>query len=503
MAGTVDPTLINQVALADFASFLQGKTPWESLTNPQAYITGIEKETGPGKSLSDYMAKAATMTNGNGQPLTTEQQANTARFLMLQQFIQDLGTKGQDAAQNILTKAWTEGGNSGVIKDDAYVGNPSAPATDTAGSTATGVMRKGSTITLASGVTVDTSGQTPQQVQREITAGGGLVAASGMDPSVQKQLDAIIAKNKSTSSGSTGPSHQQILNNSATFRAQLSSWGLDPSAYGDLINEAATKGWNMARLDAQVYQTPEFQKAFPGIFDASGQLKYSPAQYLQNAKMYQATAAQAGINLNDQTQAWLFRNDVTPQTFQARASADAQLRQNKDLFNAFGEELVRAGIEKTPPTKGQLTEFILGQGNAAWRQLWDSSAARYGAEQAGLGFGAAADRYQKVGNAAVQLAADQGLSPQDAQKAFQQVAQEMLQTMPFSKIQKAGLTHKDFVTATFGGKGSTEAQQKILRVNAAQKSFEESSGAHPQAYTTQGGQPGEVGTTQGERPATL
>jgi hypothetical protein len=514
MATKIDPQLLAKNVLTDFADFLAGTKSWQELGNPSLYQQLLENATG--ENIHDLMKQFNDPKNqhynADAAGLTTEQQSNTARLYMLQDFIGNLGTEAQQtvapevkksltAARDALSIALQHGYNQGNLTANTYTGNQSKGPTATSGDPNAPVP-PGGKLTMANGQTVSTDGMTPTQISA-LVASGNVTGATGLPPEMQTSLDKIFKKYGNGSSKGLTP--QQIANNAAQLNALVSSYGMDAtnSNVAALVDQAAQHGWNGDRFNAELYKTPEFQAAFPGIFNDNGSLKMTPGQYIQQTKQYTDIAAQAGINLNGAQTSWLFRNDVSPGEFQARASADAQLRQNPELYKAFGQELMNAGIQDKPPTKSQLLEFVMGQGNNQWRSLWDNAAARYGSEQAGLQIGKGADRYAKITEADVHAAAAKGLTPDEAAKAFHDVATQMIQTLPFSRIQKAGLTHKDFVTATFGGKGSVEAQQKILKVAQSERVFEQSPGAGAGSQQTQNGRLIQPGATANADVATI
>src|SRR5260221_26329 len=169
----------------------------------------------------------------------------------------------------------------------------------------------------------------------------------------------------------------------------------------------------------------------------------SPSAYIQQETAYKNVATQAGLNVGDNKLAWLFKNDVSPTEFQARATAIQRVRDNADMFKAFSQQLKDEGL--APPgglSKQDLFKFVLGEGNKAWYQSWNDNLSRYYGEQSGLVFGPGHPNktYTQLSEKTVGNIGNKGLSEAQLQQGYQGLAQQLTTTMPLSKIQKFGLS---------------------------------------------------------------
>lgn len=288
----------------------------------------------------------------------------------------------------------------------------------------------------------------------------------------------------------------QTKNNVATFTTMVQGWGIDPSGnITNLIQTAASKGWNVARFTQAVSQTPEFQQRFPGIFNDAGGLKMTPAAYMQQEKSYQNVAAQSGLNIGPGRMAYLFRNDVSPTEFQTRASAIAKIRDNADMFKSFSQQLAAEGLApKGGLSKQDLFKFVLGEGNSQWYQSYNNTLSRYYGQQSGITFGHAPNKsYTDLNAKTVEKIGQKGLSEADLQSGYSKLASDLTTAMPLSKIQKFGLTKQDLVELEFGGPKQAAVAQKVQMLLKNEANVESSTnkaylGANPaltQARTQQ------------------
>jgi len=256
----------------------------------------------------------------------------------------------------------------------------------------------------------------------------------------------------------------------AAYNTIIQGYGLAADSGLAQLTQRAIKGeWSAARFRLAIQDTPEFHQAFPGIFKADGTLKMSPAQYIAAKNQYDAIAAQAGIDVNAKTQAWLFRNNVSPAEFQARAAADTTLRTNQRYFDAFNQELKANG--QAPLTHAQQLKFIMGEGNQDWYDLWQGTTTRYAAEQAGLKVKAAGSSYLDINQHMLDKVSQLGLSEEQAQAGWSEVANHLLTTYPLSKLEHFNLNKRKIEAAVFGGPGSAQAQQLMKRVLAQGAAF--------------------------------
>lgn len=276
--------------------------------------------------------------------------------------------------------------------------------------------------------------------------------------------------------GGNNQHHNAIQNAEASFTGLLQSYGIDVNSnMQNLINTAAAHNWNSARFKQALIGTPEFQDRFPGIFDKNGDLKMSPSQYMKQEQAYQNVADTAGINLGDNKQAWLFKNDVSAAEFQTRASAIARIRTNSDMFKAFGQQLAAEGLApKGGLSKGDLFKFVLGEGNKEWYSSWNDTLSRYYGQQSGIAFGPGHPNksYTNLGTKTVEAIGNKGLSETELSQGYQSLANQLTTTYPLSKIQKFGLSKQDLVELQFGGPRQASVAQKVQQILKNEQNIE-------------------------------
>lgn len=255
-----------------------------------------------------------------------------------------------------------------------------------------------------------------------------------------------------------------------------------------LLAAAIEDKYDYARFLRYLRQTPEYRQTFRGIFDENGGLKMSEAQYLANKKQYEVMGTRYGVNMSDARIGWLFKNDVDPEEFADRAPAYSRLRENKPLYDAFRRELVQGGVAKPKDVESnkEMFRFIMGAGNQEWYDLWQDSATRYAANQAGLTFAQNRQSYTNLNQRIVERISGMGLTEEAMAEGFENVADQLLDTLPLSKIQGYGLTKKDIVTAQFGGKGSAAIRKKIQQIMDQDEAFHQDR-ARTGTYATEEG----------------
>lgn len=280
--------------------------------------------------------------------------------------------------------------------------------------------------------------------------------------------------------------------NAAETRAAMVNWFTE---YGiplndhlrGLIDRGVENQWGTQKFLKITRQTPEYAARFPGIFDNKGTLKMTESQYFSTEESYLNIAAQEGIDLSDRRVGWLFRRDVSPAEFQTKAEAFVALRDNKDLFRQFAQEIKIRGLSKGEVTKKELFNFIMGRGNAAWHDLWDTTVARNAAVEAGIKIAKGSGLYTGLSRATIMRLADKGFSAEALQQGFTTLADKMLDVLPMTEAKRYGLTKGDLVQATFGGKGSTKARQKLEFVEKTYEAFYEEQRASSQVTSSQEG----------------
>src|SRR5207247_2844176 len=95
----------------------------------------------------------------------------------------------------------------------------------------------------------------------------------------------------------------------------------------------------------------------------------------------------------------------------------------------------------------------------------------------------------------VQNIAGQNLSDAQLHKDYQDLAQNLLTTLPMSRIHGYGLTKKQIQQASFGGPKQAQIIQKMKHIIATDQAFSEQR-ATQQTYSTAEGQFGVIGGTK-------
>jgi hypothetical protein len=295
----------------------------------------------------------------------------------------------------------------------------------------------------------------------------------------------------------TGPTPQQIQNTESSWLNLLNSWGMKPDAsLTNWIDSNAKNGVGSATFLNWVRTTPEYQKAFPGI-QGSG---LSEASYRSRLNDYNTAAAANGVTMTPALQQMLFNNNISYSTASQRFQAEASLKSNQALFNAFNKQLVSEG--QAQMGKGDMLKFIMGEGNAAWYKTWNDANSRYGGNQAGITFNgkgmggnpASNAQYTNLGKGVISTVAGKGLSPAEEQRGYQQLAQQLTTSYPLSKIQKFGLTKADLVQLQFGGPRQAHVAGIVKQITENESNIEDQSnkvgvmGIAPFGQGTQQGQ---------------
>lgn len=280
-------------------------------------------------------------------------------------------------------------------------------------------------------------------------------------------------------------------NTQAAFENLLSSYGIDQTAnLTTLIDEGVKKHYSQQTFLKYLRQTAEYQDTFAGIFNDDGTMKMSEGQYMAQATQYNSTASQLGINFQKggRLSDWLFENNVDPQEFADRGQAVVRLRDNPALYDQFSKALQEQGISKKPPTKAELLKFVLGEGNKEWEQLWNLSAARYQATEAGLKIrqGHLDSSYYAIGQKFIESVANKDLTEAELSQRFGALQTMASQVLTQHEAQLFGVGKKTIEKAAFGGKGSARAKDK-MQAAMAQAEGATATSAHIQFGPGQGG----------------
>jgi hypothetical protein len=156
-----------------------------------------------------------------------------------------------------------------------------------------------------------------------------------------------------SSQGLTNPSGSQLtpgqLNALATVRS-LFPWieALGGDAFLEKVKQWVIQGFQPEGIVANLRQTPEYQRLFPGIRNPDGTMKMQEAQYLQRREEYKQLLRQYGLpdyqydDPNDT--AVFFQNDIDPNELKQRLETYDAVRRNRWIKDAF---YVYAGLRVT------------------------------------------------------------------------------------------------------------------------------------------------------------
>ena len=268
---------------------------------------------------------------------------------------------------------------------------------------------------------------------------------------------------------------RSIRDHAASFRALLRSWGIPLSPnLENLIGNAAQGLFGMDTFLEALRKTPDYHKAFRGIFDKDGTMLMSEAQYISTLRQYGDVASRYGLNLSLKQQQWAIHNEVTPSELSDRADALNRVQRNPDLYRAFQHELVQGGLAKQGEVnKKELLKFTLGQANRAWYDLWNDTVTRNAAVQASLVISKTSHQFDAIKQHVLEQISSKGLTETQMTQGFQQLAESLLTNLPEAHIQGLDLSKQALIKAVFGGKGSAEARLQLARIQGNAKAANE------------------------------
>lgn len=315
------------------------------------------------------------------------------------------------------------------------------------------------------------------------------LTAMQMSNMTQAQIDAYYASGSGTNPFGTGndgngngdgdrraaaKAELARKNVRTSYLTQLQLWGIPMTAdLRTLVQHASQNGYTNDRFLFFLRQTDEYQKAFPGIFNDDGTLKMDEATYTATKQEYEDSASSAGLNMGPNKIGWLFEHDVSSNEFADRAPGIRMLKDNHELYVQFGRALVQSGNATPAEVKDEgLLKFVLGEAPAAWYEEYHLAETRYAATQAGISLARhATGAYDHISPGQIEKIADKGLTPEAMKAGFEQTAQDLLTTLPLSRIQKYGLTKRDILQARFGGKKQAEVLQKMEHIKSQEEAF--------------------------------
>jgi len=233
----------------------------------------------------------------------------------------------------------------------------------------------------------------------------------------------------------------------------LTGLGLDPHLFRDFITQAVQQGWTADEVAAQLYRSPEFKNAFPGIFNPDGSLKMSASDWTQ--QVYgeggiMDTARQYGIKVSRAHAGLLIGNDVSPTEWAHRALIYERATSSEVYRQSFNSVLKAAG-QPALDQKGWW-DLIAGKSDTRIENIYEASALRAGGLE--ISPRAALRASRQIGAPGEEI---------DVQKLVEQVQQTKDFIAP--ELRAAGISDADLAVLTSGAdpKGIASALQQILK----------------------------------------
>lgn len=257
--------------------------------------------------------------------------------------------------------------------------------------------------------------------------------------------------------GKKGNKKDSIADIKIMLRDVLKGFGLRPAQFGNLIDKAVRNGWSPEHFESQIYQSPAFKRAFPGIFRGDGSLRMSPAEYRNLRDQYKELAQRYGLfgELGPGRIGKLIKGNVSPQELTDRFTAIGRMKEYGTAFDAF-KKVVGNQLGQNL-TDQNIYEFIMGKGPKEFYDLWETTMVGTSAATAGVDLSAAEMR-----TIAQRLPGMQ--TEEQLQGNFQQLAKDIKKTMPLSQLTKLGVTKSDLVELEFGGPRQAEIGERVDQI---------------------------------------
>jgi hypothetical protein len=243
------------------------------------------------------------------------------------------------------------------------------------------------------------------------------------------------------------------------LRDILQGYGLRPMEFGNLIDKAVRNGWSPEHFESQIYQSPAFKRAFPGIFRSDGSLRMSPSEYRQISDQYKELAQRYGLygELGPGRIGKLIKGNVSPQELTDRFTAISRMKEYGTAFDVFkkivGEQMPQNG----KLTDENLYEFIMGKAPKAFYDLWEQTMVGTSAASAGVDLSAAEMR-----SLAQRLPGMQ--TEEQLQANFQKLAKDIKTIMPLSQLTKLGVNKSDLLELEFGGPNQADIGERVDQI---------------------------------------
>lgn len=227
--------------------------------------------------------------------------------------------------------------------------------------------------------------------------------------------------------------------------------GSDLTALVSFAQQQIVAGNSQTQVLLNLEQTPQFAKRFPAIVERqkAGLPPISPAEYLSLEASYEQLEHAAGIPANFASYDKLIAADVSPTEYADR------INKGYLAVATAPPETVKAMQDYYGVTQGQLAAYFLDPTKAEPILLQQAQAAQIGGASATSGFG-------EVNQSQAMRLAQQGVSYQQAQQGFQNLAtqKQLFNPLP-GQGQRYGFNTNNLLGEQFGSDGQTKLQLQI------------------------------------------
>lgn len=254
-----------------------------------------------------------------------------------------------------------------------------------------------------------------------------------------------------------GKDKQSIADIKVMLRDVLKGFGLRPVEFGNLIDKAVRNGWSPEHFESQIYQSPAFKRAFPGIFRGDGSLRMSPSEYRNLSDQYKELAQRYGLfgELGKGRIGQLIKGNVSPQELTDRFTAIHRMKEFSTSFDTF-KKIVSETTNKNL-TDENIYEFIMGKGQKEFYDLWEQTMVGTSASSAGVELSTAEMR-----SIAQRLPGMQ--TEEQLQGGFQNLAKSIKSVMPLSQLTKLGVSKGDLLELEFGGPNQADIAERVDQI---------------------------------------
>ncbi len=158
------------------------------------------------------------------------------------------------------------------------------------------------------------------------------------------------------------------------LRGILRGLGLSPDQFMPLVEQAIRGQWSVYEVEAAVYESKVFQRTFPGIFNADGSLKMTPAEYIRVAygpNGYADIAREYGIRVDRRLIGALIGNNKSPDewAFEANVIREAKIR---EPFRQAINRTLRA-MGQDPVGMKEWADYVARKPNARIANIYEAA----------------------------------------------------------------------------------------------------------------------------------